>query len=144
MTDLGLSGFYIMGDIMMRALRRFAVPVLAIPRPVKRGFVLTLYLRLGTFMPMSGPPIWPALVASVNSAIKSAGASKSGKPCDRLIAPCCCASADITEKIVVPTWGSREEIGRVKLGMRASITVCPTSLCDMRAPGGLATDALVR
>ena len=67
-----------MGEIMMRALRRLAVPVLAIPRPIKRGFVLALdaslcvltvwlafYLRLGTFVPLSGAPIWPALASVV-------------------------------------------------------------------------------
>lgn len=59
-----------MGDVMMLALRRLAVPVLDIPRPVKRGFVLAIdaslcvltvwlafYLRLGTFAPLSGSPI---------------------------------------------------------------------------------------
>lgn len=67
-----------MGDVMMSLLRHLAVPMLAIPRPVKRGFVLALdaslcvltvwlafYLRLGTFVPLSGSPIWPALVSAV-------------------------------------------------------------------------------
>ena len=67
-----------MGEIMMRVLRRLAVPVLAIPRPVKRGFVLALdaglcvltvwlafYLRLGMFVPLSGASVWPALASVI-------------------------------------------------------------------------------
>jgi FlaA1/EpsC-like NDP-sugar epimerase len=66
-----------MDEIMIRALSRLASSVLALPRPTKRGVVLTLdavlcalsvwlafYLRLGVVMPLSGPPIWP-LMASV-------------------------------------------------------------------------------
>jgi FlaA1/EpsC-like NDP-sugar epimerase len=67
-----------MVDIMMRVFRRLAVPVLAIPRPLKRWLVLALdaglcvltvwlafYLRLGVFVPLSGAPIWPVLVSVV-------------------------------------------------------------------------------
>lgn len=63
---------------MIRTLSRLAVAVLALPRPVKRGVVLvldaalcilsvwlTFYLRLGVFLPPSGPPMWPMLVAVV-------------------------------------------------------------------------------
>jgi FlaA1/EpsC-like NDP-sugar epimerase len=70
-----------MGEIMIRALSRFAAPVLALPRAVKRGVVLALdgalcllsvwlafYLRSGSFAPLSGPAIWPA-VASVALAL---------------------------------------------------------------------------
>ena len=66
-----------MGDAMMRILSRWAAPALALPRPVKRGIVLALdaalcvltvwlafYLRLGSFVSLSGPAIWP-VVASV-------------------------------------------------------------------------------
>lgn len=66
-----------MGEIMIRALSRIAAPALALPRAVKRGVVLALdaglcilsvwlafYLRIGSFAPLSGPAIWPA-VASV-------------------------------------------------------------------------------
>ena len=66
-----------MGDAMMRTLSRWAAPALTLPRPVKRGIVLALdaalcvltvwlafYLRLGSFVSLSGPAIWPA-VASV-------------------------------------------------------------------------------
>ena len=66
-----------MGDAMMRTLSRWAAPALALPRPVKRGIVLALdaalcvltvwlafYLRLGSFVSLSGPAIWP-VVASV-------------------------------------------------------------------------------
>jgi hypothetical protein len=35
---------------------------------------------------------------------------KSGKPCERLIAPQSAASFDITVKMVVPTWGSFESM----------------------------------
>lgn len=61
---------------MKRIPRRLAVAVLAIPRPLKRGFVLALdvglcvltvwlsfYLRLGAFVPLSGASMWPALVS---------------------------------------------------------------------------------
>jgi hypothetical protein len=45
------------------------------------------------------------------TASTSAGSqSKSGKPCDRLIAPRSAASFDITVKIVVPTLGSLDLI----------------------------------
>ena len=67
-----------MGYSMIRTLSRFAAPVLALPRPVKRGVVLVIdaglcvlsvwlafYLRSGTFMSLSGPPIWPALTSVV-------------------------------------------------------------------------------
>lgn len=55
-----------MGEIMIRALSRFAAPALALPRAVKRGVVLaldaglcistvwlTFYLRSGSFMPLA-------------------------------------------------------------------------------------------
>ncbi|MSP36751.1 MAG: polysaccharide biosynthesis protein [Limnohabitans sp.] len=66
---------------MIRTLSRFAAPALALPRAVKRGVVLALdaalcilsvwlafYLRSGSFTPLSGPVIWPA-VASVALAL---------------------------------------------------------------------------
>lgn len=66
-----------MGGAMMRTLSRWTAPALALPRPVKRGIVLALdatlcvltvwlafYLRMGSFVSLSGPAIWPA-VASV-------------------------------------------------------------------------------
>ncbi len=69
-----------MGDAMITVLRRLAVPVLAIPRPLKRGVVLTLdaclcvltvwlafYLRLGVFVPLSGAPLGPAIASVVLS-----------------------------------------------------------------------------
>jgi len=49
----------------------------------------------------------------VSSARSSGAQSKSGNPCERLIAPCSCASRDMTVKIVVPTRGSLESSGRV-------------------------------
>jgi len=70
-----------MGEIMIRALSRFAAPALALPRAVKRGVVLALdgalcllsvwlafYLRSGSFAPLSGPAIWPG-IASVALAL---------------------------------------------------------------------------
>lgn len=70
-----------MGEIMIRTLSRFAVPVLALPRAVKRGVVLVLdsalcilsvwvafYLRSGSFMPLSEPTIW-TVIASVSLAL---------------------------------------------------------------------------
>jgi hypothetical protein len=35
---------------------------------------------------------------------------KSGKPCERLIAPCCEARADMTVKIVVANAGDRKSV----------------------------------
>ena len=65
-----------MGKVMMYSLRGLAFFVLALPRPVKRGLVLALdaglcvlsvwlafYLRLDVFVPLIGPPVWPALVS---------------------------------------------------------------------------------
>jgi FlaA1/EpsC-like NDP-sugar epimerase len=70
-----------MGETMIRILSRFAAPTLALPRIVKRGVVLALdaafcllsvwlafYLVSGSFTPLSGPAIWPA-VASVAVAL---------------------------------------------------------------------------
>ncbi len=67
-----------MGKIMIRTLSRFAAPTLALPRTVKRGFVLALdaalcvlsvwlafYLRSGSFTLLSGPAIWPAMASVV-------------------------------------------------------------------------------
>ena len=63
---------------MIRTLSRFAAPVLALPRPVKRAVVLVIdaglcvlsvwlafYLRSGTFMSLAGPAVWPALASVV-------------------------------------------------------------------------------
>ena len=59
-----------MGEAMMRTLSRWAGPVLALSRPLKSGLVLALdvllcvlavwlafYLRLGYFVPLSGPAV---------------------------------------------------------------------------------------
>jgi hypothetical protein len=67
-----------MVDVMMRTLSRWAAPALALPRPVKRSTVLLLdaalcvftvwlsfYLRLGNFVPLSGPAVWPALASDL-------------------------------------------------------------------------------
>lgn len=67
-----------MGDAMIRLLSRVAAPVLALPRPIKRGVALgvdaglcvlavwlAFYLRLGTFLPLSGPPLLPMLASVV-------------------------------------------------------------------------------
>jgi FlaA1/EpsC-like NDP-sugar epimerase len=61
---------------MMNLLSRLAAPVLALPRPVKRGVVLVLdaglcvlsvclafYLSLGEWPPLSGPAVWAAGVS---------------------------------------------------------------------------------
>src|SRR5258705_12385775 len=50
----------------------------------------------------------PALKYLVTSSSRRGAQSKSGKPCDRLIALCSWASRDMTVKIVVPTLGSLE------------------------------------
>jgi FlaA1/EpsC-like NDP-sugar epimerase len=65
-----------MGELMICTLSRFAVLALAMPRAVKCGFVvavdtalcilsvwLAFYLRSGSFIPLSGPAIWPAVVS---------------------------------------------------------------------------------
>ena len=67
-----------MGDAMICLLSRVAAPVLALPRPIKRGVALgvdaglcmltvwlAFYLRLGTFLPLSGPPLLPMLASVV-------------------------------------------------------------------------------
>src|SRR6185436_15997620 len=59
----------------------------------------------------------PALMYFVTRSRNSFAQSKSGKPCDRLIALCSCASFDITVKIVVPTAGSLDAMGRGNEGM---------------------------
>ncbi len=74
--DSGLGGFHIMGDAMIRTLSRFAAPALALSRPAKRGIVLAVdaglcilsvwlafYLRIGSFVSLSGPAIWPVLAS---------------------------------------------------------------------------------
>src|SRR5512134_2561055 len=61
----------------------------------------------------------PELMYFVTRSRSSFAQSKSGKPCDRLIALCSCASRDITVKIVVPTLGSLDAMGRGKEGMAA-------------------------
>lgn len=66
-----------MGDAMIRLLSRVASPILALPRPIKRGVALgvdaglcaltvwlAFYLRLGTFLPLYALPMLP-VVASV-------------------------------------------------------------------------------
>ena len=67
-----------MGDAMIRLLSRVAAPVLALPRPIKRSVALgvdaglcvltvwlAFYLRLGTFLSLSGPPLLPMLASVV-------------------------------------------------------------------------------
>ena len=54
----------------------------------------------------------PALKYWVTRSRSSFAQSKSGNPCDKLIALCSCASRDITVNIVVPTLGSLDAIGR--------------------------------
>ena len=61
---------------MIRTLSRLAVPVLSLPRPLKRGLVLGIdvglcvlsvwlafYLRLGVFVPLAGAMVWPVLAS---------------------------------------------------------------------------------
>ncbi len=60
---------------------------------------------------MPGPGgywLWPARIAAMAASSTSGGPSVSGKPCPRLIEPVSTASADISEKIVVPKPWSRE------------------------------------
>ena len=45
----------------------------------------------------------PDRIAASTASSSFGSQSKSGKPWPRLTAPCSCASADITVKIVVPT-----------------------------------------
>src|SRR5690348_4558357 len=63
--------------------------------------------------------------------------SKSGKPCDRLIALRSCASRDITVKIVVPTSGSLDAMGRGYEGMRRYFSSgAPSALWTRECPRG--------
>lgn len=63
---------------MIAKLSRLAAPVLSLPRPLKRGFVigvdaglcllsvwLAFYLRLGVFVPLVGAIVWPVLASCV-------------------------------------------------------------------------------
>ncbi len=63
---------------MIRTLSLLAVPVLSLPRPLKRGLVLGMdvglcvlsvwlafYLRLGVFVPLAGAMVWPVLASFV-------------------------------------------------------------------------------
>ncbi len=65
-----------MFESLSRSANRLAVPVLALPRSVKRVVVvaldialcvlsvwLSLYLRLGDFVPLSGAALWPAIAS---------------------------------------------------------------------------------
>ena len=67
-----------MGDAMIRLLSLVAAPVLALRRPIKRSVALgvdaglcvltvwlAFYLRLGTFLSLSGPPLLPMLASVV-------------------------------------------------------------------------------
>lgn len=49
--------------------------------------------------------------------INLASHKKSGKPCDKLIALCSCANADITVKMVVPVFGSLDFIREGNAGI---------------------------
>jgi hypothetical protein len=49
--------------------------------------------------------LWPARIAVATASSSAGSQSKSGKPWPRLTAPRSAASADITVKIVVPTFG---------------------------------------
>ena len=70
------SGLHSLGNSMIRTLSRFAAPALALSRPAKRSIVLAVdaglcifsvwlafYLRVGTFVPLSGPRMWPVLAS---------------------------------------------------------------------------------
>lgn len=65
-----------MSEMMTRIFSRFAMPVLGLPRSVKRSIVLLLdtsfcilsvwlafYLRSGSFTTLSGPVIWPVVTS---------------------------------------------------------------------------------
>src|SRR3990167_4900505 len=65
---------------------------------------------------MGGYWLCPACMAAVTAFTSSGAHSKSGKPWPRLTALCSVARADITVKMVVPTWGSL--LG--KAGVRAA------------------------
>jgi hypothetical protein len=60
-------------------------------------------------------------MAVFTSFISSGDVSKSGKPCDRFIAPTSAARADITVNMVVPTCGNLEIMGVIK-GAKVRIT----------------------
>ena len=66
-------------------------------------------------------------MASVTWSSSAGSQSKSGKPWPRLTAPVSCASADITVKIVVPTFGRR----LVTVGVRAGVEAVQASWSRM-------------
>jgi len=57
---------------------------------------------------MGGYWLWPACMARVTASTSAGSQPKSGKPWPKFTAPVSAASADMTVKMVVPTWGRRE------------------------------------
>ena len=85
-----------------RSLRRLPIPCARkAPAPCRR------WHRRARASPAIGA-YWlrPSRMCSTTRSTRRVGGSKSGKPCDRLIAPHSAASRDMTVKIVVPTFGS--------------------------------------
>jgi hypothetical protein len=56
----------------------------------------------------------PARIAAVTASTSAGSQSKSGNPCDRLIAPCSLARRVMTEKMLMPTSGSFDVIEMVR------------------------------
>ena len=52
--------------------------------------------------------LWPSRMALATASTSAGSQSKSGNPCDRLMAWCSLASRVITEKMLTPTSGSLE------------------------------------
>src|SRR5689334_22886321 len=72
---------------------------------------------------MGGYWFRPRCMARVTASTSRGSQSKSGKPCPRLTASCCCASADMTVKMVVPTAGRRLSMAGVRGGVGWAVIV---------------------
>src|SRR5262245_36291110 len=69
-------------------------------------------------------------MARATASTSSGAQSKSGNPCDRLIAPCSAARRDITAKMLTPVDGSFEEMESVR-----TVMLCQPKRADK--PGAL-------
>src|SRR3990167_7002265 len=96
-----------------------AVMVISLSGQYRRSVIASILVATAwrsVGMPgMGGYWLCPARMAWCTASIRVGSQSKSGKPWPRFTAPCSAASADMTLKMVVPTWGRR----LVRTGVRS-------------------------
>ncbi len=97
-------------------------------RPYSAATFSAMASRSGAAPAISAYWLAPACMCFATSSNSAGGAEKSGKPCDRLMAPCCAARRDMTLKMVVPTRGRRESMGAGKVGMGGIVPWHPQPL----------------